>query len=106
SGPVLGVFYYPKGGDLDAEAKLLVDYYTGSEVGGEASTSRIQVAGRDAAVVTAKARIGGRDPAFFVAIAQRGDNTFRLRVAADVTQETAGKATFDAFVKSFVITNG
>jgi hypothetical protein len=104
--PVLGVFYYPKAGDLEQEAKVLVDYYTGPEIGGEAAVTHRQVAGRDASVVTAKGRMAGRDQVFYVAIVQRGDNTFRLRVAADATQEIAAKATFDAFLKSFVITNG
>jgi hypothetical protein len=104
-GPVLGVFRYDSDGDLDHEAKALVDYYTGSEVGGEATSGTTDVGGRSAAFVKATARIGGRDQVFFVAVVQRGKDTFRLRVAADVTQETAAKATFDAFAKSFALTN-
>src|SRR5262245_26847600 len=58
-GPVLGVFRYDSEGDLDHEAKALVDYYTGSEVGGEATSATTDVGGRSAAFVKATARIGG-----------------------------------------------
>jgi hypothetical protein len=105
-GPVLGVFRHDsESGELDAEAKALVDYYTGPEVGGEATSGSAEVGGRRAASVRATARMGGRDQVFFVAVVLRGKDAFRLRVAADVTQETAAKATFDAFAKSFALTN-
>jgi hypothetical protein len=104
-GPVLGVFRYDSDGDLDHEAKALVDYYTGADVGGEAAASTVEVGGRRAAYVRATARIGDRDQVFFVAVVQRGKDTFRLRVAADATDENAGKAAFDAFAKSFALTN-
>jgi hypothetical protein len=105
NGPVLGVFRYETDATLEREAELLLEYYRGPEVGGEATSGSAQVSGREAAVVTAKGRVGGIDQAFFVAVVKRGNDTFRLRVASDVTQETAAKATFDAFLKSFVLTN-
>lgn len=105
-GPVLGIYRYDSEADLEHEAKTLVDYYTGSEIGGEATAGTMEVAGRSAALVTAKARIGGRDQVFFLAVVKRGNDTFRLRVAADVQQEAAAKATFEPFVKSFALTNG
>jgi hypothetical protein len=106
SGPVIGVFTYPTDADLEHEAQILIDYYKGPEVGGEATSSSGEVAGRPATIVTAKGRVGGRDQVFFVAVVKRGGESFRLRVAADATQEGAGKATFEAFVKSFILTNG
>lgn len=103
--PVIGVYRYPSEVDLDGEAKTLVDYYTGGEVGGEATSAAFEVAGRPGVLVTAKGRMGGRDQAFFVAVVKRDTEAFRLRVAADVTQETAARAVFDTFVKGFVLSN-
>ena len=105
-GPLIGVFRYDSDGDLDHETKTLVDYYTGSEVGGEATSGRIEVSGREAALVTAKGRIGGRDQVFFIAVVKRGNDTFRLRVADEAAKEAAAKLTFDVFVKSFALTSG
>lgn len=105
-GPLLGVFRYDSEGDLEHETKTLVDYYTGTEVGGEATSGRVEVAGREGALVTAKGRIGGRDQVFYVAVVKRGNDTFRLRVADDVAKEATAKAAFDAFVKSFTLTSG
>jgi len=104
-GPVLGVYRYETDADLDHEANLLIEYYKGPEVGGEAVAGRTQLAGREAALVTAKGSVGGREQVFFVAVVKRGNDTFRLRCAADVTQEAAAKATFDKFAQSFVMTN-
>ena len=36
---------------------------------------------------------------------KRGNDTFRLRCAADVTDEAAAKATFDTFTRGFVLLN-
>ena len=105
AGPVLGVYRYETEADLDKETELLVEYYKGPEVGGEATGGRIQVAGREAALVTAKGRMGGKDQVFFVAVVKRGNDTFRLRCAADVTDEAAAKATFDTFTRGFVLLN-
>jgi hypothetical protein len=104
-GPVLGVYRYESPLDLDGEAKTLVDYYKGEEVGGEAESSTREVAGRPAAIVTAKGRMSGKDQVFFVAVIKRGTDTFRLRVAGDVAQADKSKAAFDDFVKSFVLMN-
>jgi len=104
-GPVLGVYRYETDADLDHEASLLVEYYKGPEVGGEAESGRTQVAGREAAFVRGKGVVGGREQIFFVAVVKRGNDTFRLRCAADATQEAAARATFDAFAQSFVMTN-
>jgi hypothetical protein len=104
-GPVLGVYRYETDADLDHEASLLVEYYKGPEVGGEAESGRTQVAGREAAFVRGKGVVGGREQVFFVAVVKRGNDTFRLRCAADATQEAAARATFDAFAQSFVMTN-
>jgi|GEM_PF-2302410 len=103
--PVIGVYRYPSEVDLDGEAKTLVDYYTGGEVGGEATSAGFEVAGRPGVLVTAKGRMGGRDQAFYVAVVKRDTEAFRLRVAADVTQDVAARAIFDTFVKSFVLSN-
>ena len=105
-GPLIGVFRYDSEGDLDHEIKTLVDYYTGTEVGGEATSGRIEVAGKEAALVSAKGRIGGRDQVFYVAVVKRGSDTFRLRVADDAAKEASAKAVFDTFVKSFTLTSG
>ena len=103
--PVIGVYRYPSEVDLDGEAKTLVDYYTGGEVGGEATSAPLEVAGRTGVLVSAKGRMGGRDQVFFVAVVKRDAEAFRLRVAADVTQDLAARAVFDTFVKSFVLSN-
>ncbi len=103
--PVIGVYRYPSEVDLDGEAKTLVDYYTGGEVGGEATSGPLEVAGRTGVLVTAKGRMAGRDQVFFVAVIKRDTEAFRLRVAADVTQDVAARAVFDTFVKSFVLSN-
>ncbi len=103
--PVIGVYRYPSEVDLDAEAKTLVDYYTGGEVGGEATSAALEVAGRPGVLVSAKGRMGGRDQVFFVAVVKRDAEAFRLRVAADVTQDVAARAVFDTFVKAFVLSN-
>lgn len=103
AGPVLGVYHLDTAGDLDAEATALVDYYTGAEVGGEATASRIDVAGRPATLVTAKARVSGKDEVFFVAVVKRSTDGFRIRCAADATQEAEARAVFEKFVKSFVL---
>jgi len=103
-GPLIGVFRYDSEGDLDHEVKTLVDYYTGTEVGGEASSARGEISGREAAIVTAKGRIGGRDQVFFVGVVKRGSEAFRLRVADDAAKEASAKVVFDTFVKSFTMT--
>jgi hypothetical protein len=104
-GPVVGVYRYPSDHDLDFEAKALVDYYQGSEVGGEATTGTGEVAGRAAAFVQAKGNVAGKDQVFHLAVVKRGGETFRLRVAAPADQVERAKQVFDAFVRSFVITS-
>lgn len=106
-GPVIGVFRYAEGDvDVDADAKSLVAYYTGEEVGGEAAVGTVEVAGRSGALVTAKGKMAGRDQVFFVAVVKRGGDLFRLRVAAPSDQQEKARQVFQAFVKSFVLTNG
>ncbi len=99
--PTLGIFRYTSEADLDGEAKALTDYYTGDEVNGEASSSPMEIAGRNGILVTAKGRIGARDQFFLVAVVKRDKDTFRLRVAAEVTQEQAARTLFNTFVRSF-----
>lgn len=107
AGPVLGVYRVDSALDLDAEAKALVDYYTGSEVGGEATASPMELAGRAAALVTAKGRPPGflKDSIFLIAVVKRGNDTFRLRATGDLTDEPNTRAAFDRFAKSFVLSN-
>ena len=105
-GPVIGVYRYTSEHDLDGEAKVLLDYYKGDEVGGDAESGTTEVAGRSAALVTAHGRLAGKELVFFVAVVKRDTDTFRLRVAAPKEQEFQAKAVFDAFIKSFVLSNG
>lgn len=107
AGPVLGVYRMDSALDLDAEAKALVDYYTGPEVGGEATASQLEIAGRSAALVTAKGRPAGfvKDTLFLVAVVKRGNDTFRLRATGDQTDELNTRAAFEKFAKSFVLSN-
>ena len=104
-GPVLGVYLYESQANLDEESKTLVEYYRGDEVGGEAETAVREVAGRPAAIVTAKGHVGGKEQVFFVAVVKRGTDTFRVRVAADASLQAKAKAAFDEFLKSVMITN-
>ena len=104
-GPVLAVDRTKSMADVDADAKTVSDSYTGAEVGGEATTSQMEIAGHPAALVTAKARIGAKDQVFFVAIVGRSSDTFRLRCTADASQEADAKAAFDLFTKSFILSN-
>ena len=104
-GPVLAVERFASSIDADADAKTVSDSYTGAEVGGEAATTQMEVAGRPAAVVTAKARVAAKDQVFFVAIVGRGADTFRLRCTADAAQEADAKAAFEKFAKSFILSN-
>jgi hypothetical protein len=103
--PVIGVFAFESPDDLDKEAKALVDYYRGEEVGGEAETGPAEISGRSAVVVTANGTLEGKTQVFFVAVLKRDQTTFRLRVAADKAQEAKAKEVFDAFVGSFAMTN-
>lgn len=103
-GPVIGVYRYNSEHDLDGEAKALKDYYT-DEVGGDAETGTTTVAGLSAALVTAHGRVGGKDQCFFVAVVKRGNDTFRCRVAAPKEMEAQARPIFDAFLKTFVLTN-
>ena len=105
-GPVVGVYRYDSEHDLDAEVKTLVDYYQGEEVGGEATSGSGEVSGRTAAFVAAKGTLAGKSQVFHVAVVKRGGQTFRLRVAAPADQAEKAKQVFDAFVKSFTLTNG
>jgi hypothetical protein len=104
-GPVIGVYRYDSDHDLDAEVKTLVDYYQGEEVGGEAASGSGEVSGRTAAFVSAKGTLAGKAQVWNVAVVKRGNQTFRLRVAAPAEQAEKAKQVFDAFVKSFVLTS-
>lgn len=103
--PTIGVYKYSSNQSLDQEAQLLLSYYKGDEVGGEAEERNAEVSGRSAIVVTAHARMDGKDQIFFVAVMKRESDTFRLRVVGEKSAEAKAREVFEAFIASFALTN-
>jgi hypothetical protein len=56
-------------------------------------------------LVTARANVGGKDQTFFIAIAKRGGEFFRLRAAMPRAGEAEGKRLFDAFLATVTLGN-
>jgi hypothetical protein len=95
--PVLGVYHFASASTVEQDAQSLVAYYT-EEQNGEATAAPHQVAASPGMLVTARANVGGKDQTFFVAIAKRGGEFFRLRAAVPRAAEAEGKRVFDAFL--------
>lgn len=99
--PALGVFVLPWTGTLEADAKRLVDFYV-EDQGGSAESRGIQLGGREALLVEARARVGGRDTIVLLALAKRGnDAIYRVKGTAPLAEEAALRARFNAFLASF-----
>lgn len=98
--PVLSVYRIVWDAGVDKDVARMVNYYR-EELAGEAETRSMQIGGRTATLITARANLGGRDQAFFVAIMKRGNEIWRIKAAAPQTEEATGRAVFQTFADNF-----
>ncbi len=98
--PVLGVYRIKWDAGVDKDVARMVTYYR-EELAGEAETRSMQVGGRTATLITARANVGGRDQTFYVAIMKRGGEIWRIKAAAAQAEEANARAVFQTFADNF-----
>ncbi len=100
--PVIAIQHFASATTIEQDAQSLVTYYT-EEQNGEATAAPLQVAASSGMLVTARATVGGKDQTFFIAIAKRGGEFFRLRASVARSVEAEGKRVFDAFLATVTL---
>ena len=99
--PGLGVYRLRWGESIERDADRLIAYYE-DDLAGEANMRRIEVGGKEAMLVTARATISGRDRVFLLALVKRGDDElFRVRASMPAGAETSGGVVFRKFLNGF-----
>ena len=101
--PVLSVYRFKWDKSVEKDVERMVSYYV-DELAGEAEAGTIEVSGKQARLVTARATIGAGEQVFFLAILKRGDRCFRLKASSSPERAGECEAAFKAFVDTFRLT--
>lgn len=97
----LDVYRISFDGSIDDDARRLITHYV-EDQGGEAERSDTTVAGKEAALVSAKAEIGGVERTIRIATFKRNDGkTWRLRVTGPADQDVMVDAALKTFIDGF-----
>jgi hypothetical protein len=101
--PVLGVYRFEWDAAVEKDVERMLTYYR-DELAGEADQGTIEVSGKQAKLITARATIGAGEQVFFLAIFKRGGAFFRLKASSSPEQAGECEAAFKAFVDTFRLT--
>ncbi len=101
--PVLGVYRFEWDASVEKDVERMLNYYR-EERGGEAESGTIEVSGKQAKLITARAAIGAGEQVFFLAILKRGGEFFRLKASSSPEQAGECEAAFKAFADTFLLT--